>query len=218
MLAMCAARPRQPERAVDALLKDTPKNTYRANGHNYQRPASRSTCRQRRPAGGRRPDGGRLGRGARPPAPGFPSTAAGPCASSGCSACLSRFLRQWLRDPQGLAARRFGRLEITPLSLYLRRREFMALGAGSAVGASLLAAGRLAARPSCRRSRASSRPFGTDEKRTPYEDVTGYNNYYEFGTDKADPPPTAAPSARAPGRSASRARSSSRRRWTSTSS
>jgi len=38
MLAMCAARLGQPERAIDALLKDTPKNTYRANGHNYQRP------------------------------------------------------------------------------------------------------------------------------------------------------------------------------------
>ncbi|HEY7925086.1 MAG TPA: hypothetical protein VII62_18000, partial [Vicinamibacteria bacterium] len=37
------------------------------------------------------------------------------------------------------------RLEITPLSLYLRRREFMALGAGSAVGASLLRRDALAA-------------------------------------------------------------------------
>lgn len=27
----------------------------------------------------------------------------------------------------------------------------------------------------------------TMEKPTPYKDVTGYNNYYEFGTDKADP-------------------------------
>ncbi len=25
------------------------------------------------------------------------------------------------------------------------------------------------------------------EKRTPYEDVTTYNNFYEFGTDKSDP-------------------------------
>jgi len=38
MLAMCAARLGQPERAVDALLLDTPKNVYRANGHNHQRP------------------------------------------------------------------------------------------------------------------------------------------------------------------------------------
>jgi hypothetical protein len=34
---MCAAHLGRPERAVDALLLDTPKNTYRANGHNHQR-------------------------------------------------------------------------------------------------------------------------------------------------------------------------------------
>jgi hypothetical protein len=38
MLAMCAARLGEPERAVDALFLDTPKNRYRANGHNHQRP------------------------------------------------------------------------------------------------------------------------------------------------------------------------------------
>lgn len=38
MVAMCAARTGQPARAVDALLMDTPKNRYRANGHNHQRP------------------------------------------------------------------------------------------------------------------------------------------------------------------------------------
>ncbi len=38
MLAMTAARLGDPRRAVDALLLDTPKNVYRLNGHNYQRP------------------------------------------------------------------------------------------------------------------------------------------------------------------------------------
>ncbi|MBP8303340.1 MAG: glycoside hydrolase family 65 [Phycisphaerae bacterium] len=38
MVAMCAARLGEPERAVDALLLDTPKNKYRLNGHNHQRP------------------------------------------------------------------------------------------------------------------------------------------------------------------------------------
>jgi hypothetical protein len=38
MVAMCAARLDEPERAVDALLLDTPKNRYRLNGHNHQRP------------------------------------------------------------------------------------------------------------------------------------------------------------------------------------
>jgi len=38
LVAMCAARVGQPSRAVDALLLDTPKNFYRQNGHNHQRP------------------------------------------------------------------------------------------------------------------------------------------------------------------------------------
>lgn len=38
MTAMTAARLGDPARAVDALLLDTPKNRYRANGHNHQRP------------------------------------------------------------------------------------------------------------------------------------------------------------------------------------
>ncbi len=38
LIAMCAARLGQPERAVDALLRDTPKNRYSVNGHVFQRP------------------------------------------------------------------------------------------------------------------------------------------------------------------------------------
>jgi hypothetical protein len=38
MVAMTAARLGEPELAVDALLLDTPKNYYRKNGHNHQRP------------------------------------------------------------------------------------------------------------------------------------------------------------------------------------
>jgi hypothetical protein len=38
MLAMTAARLGDPARAIDALLIGTPKNRYRANGHNHQRP------------------------------------------------------------------------------------------------------------------------------------------------------------------------------------
>ncbi len=36
MVAMCATRLLEPEKALDALLKETPKNTYLINGHNYQ--------------------------------------------------------------------------------------------------------------------------------------------------------------------------------------
>ena len=38
MLAMTAARVGQPDKAVDALFIDSPKNRYLANGHNYQSP------------------------------------------------------------------------------------------------------------------------------------------------------------------------------------
>jgi hypothetical protein len=38
MMAMTAARLGEPERAIDALLLDTPKNHYGLNGHVYQRP------------------------------------------------------------------------------------------------------------------------------------------------------------------------------------
>lgn len=38
MLAMTAARVGEPERAMDALLLDTPKNHYAINGHVHQRP------------------------------------------------------------------------------------------------------------------------------------------------------------------------------------
>ena len=38
MLAMTAARLGKPDLAIDALLMDTPKNVYRVNGHNHQRP------------------------------------------------------------------------------------------------------------------------------------------------------------------------------------
>ena len=38
LLAMTAARLDLPEKAIDFLMLDTPKNRYLANGHNYQRP------------------------------------------------------------------------------------------------------------------------------------------------------------------------------------
>jgi len=62
--------------------------------------------------------------------------------------------------------------EITDEALYWNRREFL-----KAAGIGVAAAGFL---PSLNR-------FVGDEKLTPYEDITGYNNYYEFGTDKGDP-------------------------------
>lgn len=71
--------------------------------------------------------------------------------------------------------------EITPKSLYLRRRELIASVGGAialaAVGKPALAA-PLKAAPS---------QYTVDDKLTPKEAVTTYNNFYEFGTGKEDP-------------------------------
>jgi sulfoxide reductase catalytic subunit YedY len=82
--------------------------------------------------------------------------------------------------------------EVTAESLYLRRREFLGLGAAGALG--VAAAGALMAcdasakgTPSGGPPEAKKGPFSTDEKPTPETDVTTYNNYYEFGTGKSDP-------------------------------
>ena len=82
--------------------------------------------------------------------------------------------------------------EITPQSLYLRRREFIQTASGAAVAAAAMLAppgvrdaaaqGNLPKLPNVRKSR-----FDTTETKTPYKDITSYNNYYEFGTDKDQP-------------------------------
>src|SRR6478736_1792583 len=84
--------------------------------------------------------------------------------------------------------------EITPESLYLNRRKFLA---GTALaGAAAVAAGvglhELASPSSVARANAKidgiqKSPFSTTEAITPYKDVTNYNNYYEFSTDKYEP-------------------------------
>ncbi len=71
--------------------------------------------------------------------------------------------------------------EITPKSVYLRRREF--IGGAAALGlAAALPFGSARAGLTAEKS-----PLSTDEPLTPLKDVTSYNNFYEFGTDKDDP-------------------------------
>jgi sulfoxide reductase catalytic subunit YedY len=67
--------------------------------------------------------------------------------------------------------------EITEETLYWSRREFMRT-AGMGAAAALLPLTRTPGAPAA---------LAGDDELTPWEDVTGYNNYYEFGTDKADP-------------------------------
>jgi sulfoxide reductase catalytic subunit YedY len=79
--------------------------------------------------------------------------------------------------------------EITDETVYRNRRQFIQTALGAA--ASLLVAGgtATAAAPELPPKLEGVRPgpFGTSEKQTPYEDITTYNNFYEFGTDKSDP-------------------------------
>jgi len=68
--------------------------------------------------------------------------------------------------------------EITSEDDYVNRRKFLA--AAGVATAGVLASGRLASAvmPPVRRQ---------DDKPNTYEEITTYNNYYEFGTDKEDP-------------------------------
>ncbi|HSI57738.1 MAG TPA: protein-methionine-sulfoxide reductase catalytic subunit MsrP [Ideonella sp.] len=92
--------------------------------------------------------------------------------------------------------------EITPQAVYQGRREWLqgvALGAAGVAAAgwaqrealaqaAATGPGKLAKLPGAR----SAVPGAiTMDKPTAYGDVTSYNNYYEFGTDKADPAQTA---------------------------
>jgi sulfoxide reductase catalytic subunit YedY len=79
--------------------------------------------------------------------------------------------------------------EITSKDNYLNRRDF--IRAGGIAGASLLTGPALGAIvPAERRATlpdVSKSEFSTDEAPNSYEDITQYNNYYEFGTGKGDP-------------------------------
>ena len=81
--------------------------------------------------------------------------------------------------------------EITPETLHVDRRAFLA--AAGAIGAGAVAAlsgvPSLAAAQQPQEPQAVGKPYGLqpDDKPTPWEDVTTYNNFYEFGTDKGDP-------------------------------
>ena len=78
--------------------------------------------------------------------------------------------------------------EITPKDIYARRREFVKaagfLGLGAAAGVLTPAAAQT---PGARKLKFARSRFSTDEKQNSYKEVTTYNNYYEFGTEKSDP-------------------------------
>src|SRR5687768_11680422 len=78
--------------------------------------------------------------------------------------------------------------EITPESVYRSRREFLQTAAAGAIGA--YAGGSVfshalsaqAMLPNVKKS-----PLSTTETPHTWEQITEYNNFYEFGTQKSDP-------------------------------
>jgi sulfoxide reductase catalytic subunit YedY len=81
--------------------------------------------------------------------------------------------------------------EITPEGLYLGRRRFLAGLAGTglmAAAPAVLAQALTAAGAASGALKFTPNPrYSTSEKRNSFEDITTYNNFYEFGTDKAEP-------------------------------
>jgi methionine sulfoxide reductase catalytic subunit len=82
--------------------------------------------------------------------------------------------------------------EITPKKTYLNRRAF--IGTALAAGAAALGAhylGEMRSPSEIAEAAAlnvtKKSPFSTSEKPTPKNDITSYNNYYEFSTDKYEP-------------------------------
>ena len=90
--------------------------------------------------------------------------------------------------------------EITDESLYLRRRDFMQLGAGllgAAAGGMLAACGRdavdasdappVAAAPQTPLTDIKKKMVTVSDAQNTFEQITSYNNFYEFGINKNDP-------------------------------
>ena len=68
--------------------------------------------------------------------------------------------------------------EVTPRGIYLSRRQLLTGASALLLTGSTASGAKLAGAKS---------GFSTSETQTPLKDITSYNNYYEFGTDKQDP-------------------------------
>jgi sulfoxide reductase catalytic subunit YedY len=92
-----------------------------------------------------------------------------------------------IRDPSDIKAS-----EITPKEVYFSRRRFLSRTASGGLAVALTAtvpalADAVERGQPARLQPLVKSPLSTEETQTPYDDVTQYNNFYEFGTDKADP-------------------------------
>ncbi|MCY0388320.1 protein-methionine-sulfoxide reductase catalytic subunit MsrP [Robbsia sp. Bb-Pol-6] len=82
--------------------------------------------------------------------------------------------------------------DITPEAVFRDRRRLMqmagALGAGALLPAGAFAETAAPGNTGAQKLAAQSNPaYRLSDALTPYKDVTTYNNFYEFGTDKSDP-------------------------------
>jgi sulfoxide reductase catalytic subunit YedY len=83
--------------------------------------------------------------------------------------------------------------DITSKNLYLNRRKFLAgtalAGAAAATGFGFreFASPSMTAQANAKIDGIKKSSFSTNETITPSKDVTNYNNYYEFSTDKYEP-------------------------------
>ncbi len=75
--------------------------------------------------------------------------------------------------------------EVTDEGLYINRRQFIRRAA--AAGAGLGVAATVSPLAACGNDAGASALAMQDDELTPYDVVTGYNNFYEFGTGKDDP-------------------------------
>jgi len=83
--------------------------------------------------------------------------------------------------------------EITPKETYLNRRKFMA---GAAIAGAAVVFGKYVGNlgepgetvhAATKLNVSGKSQFSTSEKPTPLKDITNYNNFYEFSTDKYEP-------------------------------
>lgn len=93
---------------------------------------------------------------------------------------------KWLRGEDIAAS------EITPRNVFASRRRLLGLAAAGAAGSALAPwvmreAHAQAGHHGPKLPATANNTYVIAEKRTPFEDVTTYNNFYEFGTDKSDP-------------------------------
>jgi len=77
--------------------------------------------------------------------------------------------------------------EVTPKSLYCNRRKFLAGVPAAFLGARELLSPSRRALAGTKLPDLAKSPLSTSEKENSYNDVTHYNNYYEFGTSKDEP-------------------------------